>query len=434
MRLVVVGGVAAGLSAASRARRLDSSLEIVVLEKGERISYGACGLPYFIEGRVRSIDDLTVYKPEFFERERNIRIRTRTEASAIRHSSRELVLASGERLRYDRLIWTAGARPAQRAPARHDAAQCDNDARLFSLHTDEDALRLDKFLRDKAPKRAAVVGGGYIGLEMAGALRTRGLEVTLIENGKDLLQRGDAHLTQTIVERLERCRVEVRLGENAGDPRELPHDLILWSAGLKPNVEIPAEAGVELGRTGAIHTDDRMETALRGVYAAGDCCETNHVVSGKPCWIPLGTTAQKTGRVAGANSTGGRERFGGVAGTSIVKVCGLGVGVTGLSENEARQCGFRPVSARVEAFEKARYLLGRKVEVTLTADAGSGRLLGATVTGDEGVLARLNTVVAALHARMGVEQLAGLDLAYAPPYAPVMDPVLVAAQQLLRDL
>ena len=424
MRLVVVGGVAAGLSAASRARRLDAALEIVVLEKGERISYGACGLPYFIEGRVRSIDDLTVYKPEFFERERNIRIRTQTEASAIRHSSRELVLASGERLHYDRLIWTAGARPAQRV----------GDPRVFYLHTDQDALRLDKFLREKDPKTAVVVGGGYIGLEMAGALRARGLAVTLIENGKDLLHRDDAHLTQTIVKRLERSRVEVRLSENVGDLSLLPHDLILWSAGLKPNVEIPAEAGVELGRTGAIHTDDRMETALRGVYAAGDCCETNHVVSGKPCWIPLGTTAQKTGRVAGSNATGGRERFDGVAGTAIVKVCGLGVGVTGLSENEARQCGFRPISARVEAFEKARYLLGREVEVTLTADAGSGRLLGATVTGDDGVLARLNTVVAALHAHMSVEQFAGLDLAYAPPYAPVIDPVLIAAHQLLKDL
>ena len=424
MRLVVVGGVAAGLSAASRARRLDASLEIVVLEKGGRISYGACGLPYFIEGRVRSIDDLTVYTPDFFERERNIRIRTKAEVSSIRHSSRELVLGSGERLHYDRLIWTAGARPA-----RHP-----DDPRLFCLHTDEDAVRLDAFLREKKPKNAAVAGGGYIGLEMAGALRARGLAVTLIESGADLLHRSDAHLTKRIVERLERSRVEVRLDENAGDPRQLPHDLILWSAGLKPNVEIPAEAGVELGRTGAIHTDDRMETSLRGVYAAGDCCETTHVVSGKPCWIPLGPTAQKTGRVAGSNAAGTRDRFDGVAGTAIVKVCGLGIGVTGLSETEARQCGFRPISARVETFEKARYLLGRKVEVTLTADAGSGRLLGATVLGDDGVLARLNTVVAALHARMTVEQFAGLDLAYAPPYAPVMDPVLVAAQQLLKDL
>ncbi len=424
MRLVVVGGVAAGLSAASRARRLDASLEIVVLEKGGRISYGACGLPYFIEGRVRSVDDLTVYEPEFFERERNIRIRTRTEVVAIRHPSRELVLASGERLRYDRLIWTAGARPA-----RHY-----DDRRLFCLHTDEDAVRLDAFLRESKPKSAVVVGGGYIGLEMAGALRARGLEVTLIEHEANLLHRDDAHLTQRIVERLERSRVEVRLGESAGDPRQLPHDLILWSAGLKPNVEVPAEAGIELGRTGAIRTDDRMETSLRGVYAAGDCCETNHVVSGKPCWIPLGTTAQKTGRVAGSNAAGGRERFDGVAGTSIVKVCGLGAGITGISESEAKQCGFRPVSARVEALDKARYFLGRKLEVTLTADSGTGRLLGATVLGDDGVLARLNTVVAALHARMTVEQFAGLDLAYAPPYAPVMDPVLVAAHQLLKDL
>jgi NADPH-dependent 2,4-dienoyl-CoA reductase/sulfur reductase-like enzyme len=295
-------------------------------------------------------------------------------------------------------------------------------------------VRLDAFLREKAPKNAAVVGGGYIGLEMAGALRARGLAVTLIESDANLLHRNDAHLTARIVERLERSRVTVRLGTSVDKLSALPHDLILWSAGLQPNVEIPSDAGVELGRTGAIRTDDRMETSLRGVYAAGDCCETNHIVSGKPCWILLGTTAQKTGRVAGSNAAGGRERFEGVAGTSIVKVCGLGVGITGLSEHEARQCGFRPVSARVEALEKSRYFLGSKLEVTLTADAGSGRLLGATVVGDDGVLARLNTVVAALHARMSVEQFAALDLAYAPPYAPVMDPVLVAAQQLLKDL
>ena len=424
MRLVVVGGVAAGLAAASRARRMDASAEIVVLEKGGRISYGACGLPYFIEGLVRSIGELQVHTLEFFEQERNLRIRTRAEVVAIRHPSREVVLASGERLRYDRLIWAAGARPTRRT----------DDPRVFCLHTDEDALWLDAFLREKNPKTAAVVGGGYIGLEMAGALRARGLEVTLIESSRHLLNRDDAHLTARLVERLERSRVEVRLGEDAGDARKLPHDLILWSAGLKPNVDIPADAGIELGRTGAIRVDDRQETSLRGVYAAGDCCETNHIVSGKPCWIPLGTTAQKTGRVAGANAAGGRERFAGVVGTSIVKVCGLGVGVSGLSDAEARQCGFRPVSARVEALDKARYFLGRAVEVTLTADAGSGRLLGATVVGDGGVLAGLNTVAAALHAHMTVEQFAGLDLAYAPPYAPVMDPVLVAAHQLLKEL
>jgi len=424
MRLVVAGGVAAGLSAASRARRLDAALEIVVLEKGGRISYGACGLPYFIEGRVRSIDELTVYTPEFFERERNIHVRTHAEVVAIRHPSREVVLASGERVRYDRLIWTAGARAVRPAA----------EPRLFCLHTDEDALRLDAFLRETQPRTAVVVGGGYIGLEMAGALRARGLKVTLIEAGPYLLHRSDADLTATIVERLERSRIEVRLRETVGDPSQLPHDLILWTAGLKPNVEVPADAGVEVGRTGAIHTDERMETSLRGVYAAGDCCELNHIVSGRPCWIPLGPAAQKTGRVAGSNAAGGRERFAGVVGTSIVKVCGLGVGATGLSETEARQCGFQPVTARIEALEKTRYFLGRKLEVTLTADAGSGRALGATVVGDDGVLARLNTVAAALHARMTVEQLAGLDLAYAPPYAPVMDPLLVAAQQLLKDL
>ena len=424
MKLLVIGGVAAGLSAASRARRLDPSLEITVLEKGGRISYGACGLPFFIEGRVWNFDALTVYTPEFFENERNIRIRLGAEVAAIRHPSREVVLACGERLRYDRLIWAAGARPATRP---------EGDTRIFCLHTDLDALALDRYLKERRPKSATVVGGGYIGLEMAGALRARGLRVTLCHDGANLLHREDNHLTTRLVDRLERSRVEVRLNTPVPDPRALASDVVLVAAGLRPNVEIPAEAGVELGRTGAIRTDDRMETSLGGVYAAGDCCETQHIVSGKPCWIPLGTTANKTGRIAGSSATGGRERFAGVAGTSIVKVCGLGVATTGLGETEARKCGFQPRSARIEAYDKARYFFGRKLEVTLTADANSGRLLGATVVGDDGVLARINTLATALHGRLSVEQLGGLDLAYAPPYSPVVDAVLLAARQWMKE-
>jgi NADPH-dependent 2,4-dienoyl-CoA reductase/sulfur reductase-like enzyme len=424
MRLVVVGGVAAGLSAASRARRADRSLEITVLERGERISYGACGLPYFIEGQVRSLDELTVYTPEFFERERDIRIRTGAEVVAVQHPRREVVLASGDRVRYDRLVWAAGARAAR--PWDHP--------KVFVLHTDRDAARLASFLTDDRPKTAAVIGGGYIGLEMVTALRARGLAVTLFSDTTDLLQRQDPWLTQLLLERLRSCRVEVRLNEAIRDAASLPHDLVLASTGLKPNVDPLATAGAELGRSGALAVSDRQETSLGSIWAAGDCAEACHVVTGRSVWIPLGTTANKAGRVAGANAAGVLERFDGVAGTSIVRVAGLAVSMTGLSEAQARREGFRPVAARIEARDRAKYFHGRRTHVELVADQTSSRLLGGTVVGDGADAGRINVIAAALHARLRVDQFSGLDLAYAPPYAPVLDPLLLCSRRLIELL
>ncbi len=424
MRMVVVGGVAAGLSAASRARRLDRSLEIVVLEKGARISYGACGLPYFIEGQVRSIEDLVVYTPEFFERERDIRIRTGCEVIAVQHGRREVVLRSGERIGYDRLVWAAGSRPIEKAPGGH----------ILNFQTDEDAERLHAFLREKHPRNTAIIGGGYMGLEMAAALRARGLEVTVFHDATTLLNREDDWLTKRVAARLSRCRIDLRLNTRAGSPESLPFDLVLLSSGARPNVEPLVDAGAETGRGGALRVDDRMETSLRGIYAAGDCCETNHVVTGRPVWIPLGTTANKTGRVAGANATGARERFEGIAGTSIVRIAGLAVAVTGLSSQQARREGFSPVEVVIEERSRPKYFHGRKVAVQLVADRNSRRLLGAAITGDDGVIGRINVLATALAAKMRVADLLSLDLAYSPPYAPVMDPLLIAAQQLIRVL
>jgi NADPH-dependent 2,4-dienoyl-CoA reductase/sulfur reductase-like enzyme len=423
MRLVVVGGVAAGLSAASRARRLDPSLEIVVLEKGQRISYGACGLPYLIEGQAGSIEELTVHRPQVFERERDIRIRTGAQVVTIRHPQREVVLSDGEHLHYDRLVWAAGARPER---VEHP--------RAFALHTDEDAARLEEFLKRSAPKTAAVVGGGYIGLEMVGALRARGLAVSLYEAGPHLLHREDPALTARLVKELEKARVAVHLNTAVASLDDLGVDLILTATGMQPNVTVPMEAGVELGRTGAIRVTDRMETNLHGIYAAGDCAETTHLVTGRPVWIPLGTTANKMGRVAGANAAGRRERFDGIVGTSIVRVLGLGVGTTGLSEAQARREGLNPVAARIEAADRPKYFRGRRVAVELLADRSTRRLLGATITGEEGVLGRINVIATALAARMKAEDVAALDLAYSPPFSPVMDPLLIAAQQLLKLL
>jgi NADPH-dependent 2,4-dienoyl-CoA reductase/sulfur reductase-like enzyme len=211
-------------------------------------------------------------------------------------------------------------------------------------------------------------------------------------------------------------------------------DMALIAAGFKPNVELASEAGVEIGRSGAIRTDERMQTNLAGVFAAGDCAETTHVVTGRPVYIPLGTTANKTGRVAGANAAGKRERFGGVAGTSIVSVFGMGFATTGLSAAQARAEGFSPAAGRIEAYSRPRYFGGRPVTVELIADRSTRRLLGGSVIGEDGAAGRINVIAAALHARLSLDDFEQLDLAYSPPFAPVWDPLLIAAQQLMKDL
>jgi CoA-dependent NAD(P)H sulfur oxidoreductase len=424
MGLLIIGGIAAGLSAAARARRIDPSLEITVLEKGAVISYGACGLPYFVEGRVRRADQLIVYTPEYFRGARNIAVRTGARVVSMSHARREVALEGGERVRYDRLVIATGARPRA---VDFDGAGLPH---VFTLHSFEDAERLKLYLAEKQPKRALVVGAGYIGLEAADALRRNGLVVTVVEKSRHVLRREDAELTKAVRERLERFRVELQLNASVPDVRGF--DLVIVAAGLRPNVELAAEAGVEVGRTGAIRVDEHMQTNLSGVYAAGDCAEAQHLVTGRPAYIPLGTTANKMGRVAGANAAGQRERFPGVVGTAIVNVFGLGVAFTGLSVEQARQEAFSPVAARITARSRAAYFGGQPLTVELIADAATRRLLGGCVWGEDGAEGRINVIATALHNRMRVEDLEQLDLAYAPPFATVWDPVLVAAQQLSK--
>jgi NADPH-dependent 2,4-dienoyl-CoA reductase/sulfur reductase-like enzyme len=431
--LVVIGGVAAGLSAAARARRIDPRLEIVVLEKGPDISYGACGLPYLVEGRVRDAAQLTVYTPEYFRKERNIEVRTGARVVDISHPRREVALESGARVRYERLVIATGARCDTSGLAGAEQPH------VFTLHTPDDATRLRAFLREKQPRNGVVVGGGYIGLEAADALRRNGLRVTVLERSASLLLRDDAWWTAQVGKQLAANGVEVHRGvevraiepDRVGD---CPAGVVVIAAGFKPNVELAAQAGVETGRTGAMRTDDRMETNLRGVYAAGDCAEVNHLVTGRPTWIPLGTTANKTGRTAGANAAGGRERFAGIVGTSIVAVFGMGFATTGLSAAQARAEGFSPLAVQIEGLSRPRYFQGVKTAVELVADRATRRLLGGSVVGEEGAAGRIDVIATALHSRLRVDEFEQLDLAYSPPFSTVWDPLLIAAQQLLKQL
>jgi CoA-dependent NAD(P)H sulfur oxidoreductase len=440
MGLVIVGGIAAGLSAAARARRLDSHLDITVLEQGGVISYGACGLPFYIEGRVRDAQQLIVYTPEYFRKQRNIEVRTGTRVASIAHPRREVVLEGGERIRYDRLVIATGARAA--------ATQIVGTGlpHVFRLHTYQEAVRLKQFLAERRPRRAVVIGAGYVGLEAADALRRNGLAVTVVERSADVLLRQDPQLTEAVKQQLARHGVELRTNTGVAliEPDSVAGiacDLVILATGFEPNTALAAEAGVGIGRTGAIRTDDRMETNLRGVFAAGDCAETTHRVSGRPVYIPLGTTANKMGRVAGANAAGGRERFPGVVGTAIVGVFGMGYATTGFSAAQARAEGFNPAVARVEAPVRPKYYQtvsgsprSTPTTVELVADRATRRLLGATVIGEDGAAGRINVVATAITARMVVDDFEQLDLAYSPPFATVWDPLLVAAQQLAKEL
>jgi NADPH-dependent 2,4-dienoyl-CoA reductase/sulfur reductase-like enzyme len=285
MRLLVIGGTAAGMSAAARARRLDPSLEIVVLEKGPVVSFGACGLPYYIEGRIRNAEQMVVHTPEYFRKQRNISVRTNAGVVSIAHSRRQVSVEGGEHERYDRLVIATGARPRLTGIAGEALPH------VFNLHRMSDGQRLRQFIEEKRPKTALIVGAGYIGFEAADAFRHRGMRVAIASLGFDALNRRDPELTKLVSAHCERFGVEMRWNTTVQSVEDEPADVVLIAAGIHPNVEIAREAGIETGRTGAIRVDDRLQTNLAGVYAAGDCAETFHLVTGRHEWVPLGTTA-----------------------------------------------------------------------------------------------------------------------------------------------
>ncbi len=444
--LLIIGGVAAGMSAASRARKINPRLEIVVLEKGDYVSYGTCGLPYYLANRVRQPEDLIVYTPEFFRRERNIDVRTSHEAveilpgqkrvRALRKGSQETVF------QYDKLILATGGAPAVDIPGS-DAAN------VFTCNDLAGAIALKEFIKKHRPRRAAVVGGGYIGLEVAEAFVANGMAVTVLERSGSVLENLEPELIQKLEMRLEDSGV--RLIKNTavralagsgsmatvveyGTSGSLDCDLVLLATGVVPRTELAREAGIRLGQTSAIAVDERMATNLPGIYAAGDCVETHHVVLGRPVYLPLGTTANKQGRVAGENAAGGNARFAGIVGTAVTKVFGLEVARTGLTVAEARAAGFSCDSVVLEHASRARYFEGKHILLKLVFDRGSERLLGVQMLGEEGVGKRIDVAATALHARMKIAEVAQLDLSYAPPVAPVWEALLIVANEALKKL
>jgi NADPH-dependent 2,4-dienoyl-CoA reductase/sulfur reductase-like enzyme len=440
-RLLVIGGVAAGMSAASRARRVDRDLQITVLEKGPDVSYGACGLPWLISGKIHG-EELVVHDADFFRDKRSIEVLTGVEALEIemgRRRVRALVRATSQEqvFHFDRLVIATGARVAWPSIPGNDLPH------VFAAQTLRDATGIDALVKRIAPKQAVVIGGGYIGLEMAEALRDRGLEVTVLQRAERILRPFDDEITARVEPAMGQRGITLRKGASAlaitlaeviSDAGRHPAQLVVMAPGMKPNAELAASAGVAAGKTGAIATDDRMQTNIASVYAAGDCAEALHLITRRPAWIPLGTTANKQGRVAGDSAAGGRARFAGIVGTMVTRICGVECARTGLSEREAAASSFRTASVGIEQYTHARYLGGEKLFIKLTGERGSGRLLGAQIAGPAESGKRIDVLAAALHARMTVEQVSELDLSYFPAVAPVWEAVLIAASELLKQL
>lgn len=448
-RLVVIGGVAGGMSAAARAKRVNPALEVIVLERDPHVSYGACGIPYFLAGLVPDPERLIVYTPEYFRQERGIDVRTNTEAIEIRPTervvlARDRISGATEPITYDRLIIATGAVPIRPSLPGSDLKN------IFVLRSLNDGLQLHRALTEDRPQRAVILGAGYIGLEMAEALVARRLQVTVIEALDHVLGPTEPEISRIVEQELAAHGVRLLLKTRAagfeGDAHRtvrevitdsgerVAADLVLIGIGIRPNVRLAEAAGIALGPTGAIAVDERQETNVPGVFAAGDCCEVKHLVTGRPAWIPLGPAANKQGRVAGDNAAGRHATFAGVVGTAVVKVFDLEVARTGLSLQEALAAGFKAKRVVVTAASRAGYYPGAQpITVVLIFDEAMHRLLGAQMAGREGVAKRIDVFATALHARMTLPEMSQLDLSYAPPFAPVWDPILVAINAALRS-
>ncbi|MDL4821158.1 FAD-dependent oxidoreductase [Actinomadura opuntiae] len=444
-RLLVIGGDAAGMSAASQARRRrgPDDLDVTVLERGHFASYSACGIPYYVGGMIDDADDLIARTPQEF-RERGIDLRLCTEATEIdldgaRVRVRE-VDGGGETWEpYDQLMIATGA-----VPARPDLPGADAEG-VHGVQVLDDGIAIRRVLDREKPRRVVVVGGGYIGLEMAEAMVTRGLDVTLVDAAEQPMSTLDPDMGALVADAIRDIGVDLRLGAGVegfdtgsdgrvtavrAGGRTIPADLVVLGLGVRPGTDLARAAGIETGPTGGIVTDRRMRTRTERVWAAGDCVENRHLVSGLPVAIALGTHANKQGRVAGVNIGGGYATFPGVAGTAVSKICHAEVARTGLNEREAAAAGFDTLGVVVESTTRAGYLPDTTAMKTkLVVERRSGRLLGAQIVGEANAAKRIDGLAIALWNRMTVEEMTGLDLGYAPPFSPVWDPVLIAARK-----
>lgn len=440
LKIVVVGSVAAGTSAAAKARRNSETARITVYERDHDISYSGCGLPYFVGGEVETIDELTPRDAAWFKDRYDVDVRTGHEVIAVDAAAQTVTvrdLATGKTFddTYDELILATGVRsvvpplPGVNLPG------------VFTVRTPSDARAIRAWVEQRPVRRAAVIGAGYIGLEMTEQLSERGVEVTVVEALEHAMPRMDADMSARVDAELRRHDVDLRLGArvaaiegddagvtdvrvgSADDGDTVPADLVIVSVGVRPNLELAQQAGVTIGRTGAIAVDRQGRTDVAHVWAVGDVAESFNLITGEPTWVPLGSTANKMGRITGDAITGGTLEHRGILGTSIVRVFDVAVAQTGLTEDQARAAGYDVEVLHNIKPDRPEYLGGESLLIKAVADRASGRLLGAQAIGASGADKRIDILATAITYGADVADLFHLDLAYSPTYATTKDPV-----------
>ena len=440
MKVVIVGGVAGGATAAARIRRLDEQADIIVFERSGYISYANCGLPYYIGGVIEDPEDLTLQTPESFYRRFRIHMKVRHEVIAI-HPERKTVsvknLETGEVFEesYDKLLLSPGAKPVW-----PNLPGMDSD-KLFTLRTVEDTFRIKEFVVKEKPKSAVMVGGGFIGLEVAENLRELGMEVTIVQRPKQLMNPFDADMASFIHSEVRKHGVKLALGQSVEgfaeadggvnvllkDSAPLHADMVVLAIGVTPESSLAKDAGLALGMKGSILVNDRMETSVPDIYAVGDAVQVKHYVTGEDALIALAGPANKQGRIAADNICGGDSRYLGSQGSSVIKIFDMTAATTGINETNARKSGLDVDTVILSPMSHAGYYPGGKVmTMKVVFEKETYRLLGAQIVGYEGVDKRIDVLATAIHAGLKATELKDLDLAYAPPYSSAKDPVNMA--------
>jgi NADPH-dependent 2,4-dienoyl-CoA reductase/sulfur reductase-like enzyme len=453
---VVIGGVAAGSSAASKAKRIDPDADVKIIQEENVVSYGACGMPYVIEGIISGFEELIERPPDVFKNEYHIDVIINTRAQKIDGFKKQVYttnLHSGKEtiFEYDSLVIATGARAV--VP---NIKGVNQKRGVFLIRNYGDGVKIYDSTRNAIS--CVIAGAGLIGLEMAEAFkksaRTSEMDVTVVEMNDHVLPTLlDSSMAKIVKRELEangvkvitRERVEEIVGDGSADgqvkaimtntKREIDTDFIVLGTGVKPNSEIARDAGVELGYANAIKVDDCMRTNLPDIFAAGDCATATSYITNEDTYLPLGTTANKQGRVAGENAAGGSARFRGIAGSAITKVFDLFIGKTGLTRQEALKYGFDPIEEEIESITRAGYYPGSKpIWIKIVADRKSGRVLGSQIIGGEAVKERIDLIALALLLKADIRDLASYDACYVPPASPVWEPVNIAASQLVKKL
>lgn len=453
-KIVIIGGVAAGLKAASKARRSDPEAQITVVEKGRLISYGACGMPYYVAGDVGDIQQLmmtpagALRDPGFFKNVKNVTVLAETLATSIDRQAKQVMVkntATGEEsaLEYDKLVIATGATPVKPPLEGIDLKN------VYQLWHPDDAKAVRQGLERGRFQNAVIIGAGLVGMEMAEALKVWDVDVTVVEMKEQIFPAFlDEEIAGAVAKYLAGNGVALLNGEKvlrfAGDEavrevvtdkRAIPADLVILAIGVRPNVELARSAGLAIGETGAIAVNEYLETNDPDIYAGGDCVENTNIITGRKVFAPMGSTANKHGRVIGANLCGERDKFRGVLGSVAVKVMDMNVGKTGLTEREAKALGYEYVTAMVGGHDRPHYMPGAKlITVKLLVDAASRKLLGAQAFGEGEVSKRIDVVAAVITMGGTVDDLFDIDLSYAPPFAPPIDNVATAANAVMNKL